>query len=39
VRFVRCDWNEALAASARNAAYLDDARRLTALYRTQPARG
>jgi 5-oxoprolinase (ATP-hydrolysing) subunit C len=35
IRFVRCDWNEAIAAEARNRDYLDKVRRLTALYRSQ----
>ena len=39
IRFVRCDWDEAIAASARNRAYLDDIRRLTGQYRSQPGKG
>jgi biotin-dependent carboxylase-like uncharacterized protein len=39
IRFIRCDWDEALAAAARNRVYLDDVRRLTELYRGQTGAG
>jgi biotin-dependent carboxylase-like uncharacterized protein len=39
IRFIRCDWEEALSAEQRNRAYLDRVRRLAALYRSQPGVG
>ena len=39
IRFVRCDWEQAIVAGARNRAYLDDVRRLTGLYRSQFGKG
>jgi len=39
IRFMRCDWDEALAANARNRAYLDEALRLIGLHRLQSGRG
>ena len=38
IRFLRCDWAEALAAAARNRRRLDDVSRLAGLYRSQTAR-
>jgi biotin-dependent carboxylase-like uncharacterized protein len=38
VRFVRCDWAEAVAAASRNRDYLDGVRRLAGLYRGQTAK-
>ena len=36
IRFIHCDWDDALAAEQRNRTYLDNVRRLTALYRSRP---
>jgi allophanate hydrolase subunit 2 len=39
IRFIRCDWAEAVAAASRNRAYLDRVRRLTGLCRSRRAKG